>query len=247
MEDFNILYYLASIGNNNYKIKQSIFFSNIKKISENLGKKIDTIINIYTPDDDFEKEIKKCLYINNSYIYNKKGILCQLFKNNPYNHLINCYDYVIFIVDDVEIKNINLKEMIKIKIDNGIDILSPKILNCTHDWLLQNFRRKNTIRITNSLEFYFYFVDAQTLIKIFSLHDEKNPFLWGVDFLLGHFGFKSSVLSEFICEHRFRHLDYSLCNENALTGMNYFLDKHGFKNLEEVKSKYKPIIKELYY
>jgi len=111
----NLLYYLAAIGEENFSLKKKIFFKNIKKISTDINKKIDVIVNIYTKDQEFENDIKSSVYINKAFIYNKKGMLPELFLTNPYNNEIDNYDYVLFIVDDVSIKNGNINDIIDVK------------------------------------------------------------------------------------------------------------------------------------
>ena len=61
------------------------------------------------------QKLQSLSYIDNVYIHNKKGVLTELFLTNPYNDLLQNYDYIIFILDDIKIINVDIHKMIKIK------------------------------------------------------------------------------------------------------------------------------------
>ena len=239
-----ILYYLAATGEPFYEIKKQIFFDNIKTISYEINDKIDVNINLYTEDKNFEDLIKKSIYINNSYIYNKKGILPELFLTNPYNDKIMDYDYVIFIVYDVSIVNCKILDLINIKNKYKLDIISPSIINPC--WAFMNPFKPNRLKLANAVEFYMYVVDPNNLYKIFKYHDINNVLCWGHAQMLGFFGFKSGIYSNAICNHKFR--QYQNKKLENISGKNLeteFIKKYNFNHIDEVINKFPPIIKEI--
>ena len=128
-----LLYYLPAFGNNNLEIKYNILIHNLYYIYNKINKPFDICINFYTISDDIKVKLKSLSFINELYIYEKEGgILTELFLTNPYNIYISNYDYVLFVLDDVKIMDLDLKNMIEIKEKYNIEILSPKILKSTN-------------------------------------------------------------------------------------------------------------------
>ena len=81
------LYYLAAFGSPNFDSKLFFLKNNLEYIYNNIGEKFDIIVNSY----DIEKEefiynfLNNLDFINNKYIYSKKGHLSELWLNNIYN------------------------------------------------------------------------------------------------------------------------------------------------------------------
>ena len=240
----NLLYYLAAIGEENFSLKKKIFFKNIKKISTDINKKIDVIVNIYTKDQEFENDIKSSVYINKAFIYNKKGMLPELFLTNPYNNEIDNYNYVLFIVDDVSIKNGNINDIIDVKNKHNLDIISPSVIQATHKFMHPS--KINRLRIANFIEFYLYIVTPNILQKMFTYHCKKNSLLWGYDLLLGHFNFKSGIYENYICKHHCRqYMDTKIKHISGSRLMINFIKKYGFNSTDEIMKQYPPIINRI--
>ena len=236
-----ILYYMSAIGEEHFSLKKKIFFNNVKKISTDINKKIDVIVNIYTEDQEFENDIKSSLYINKAFIYNKKGMLPELFLTNPYNNEIDNYDYVLFLVDDISIENGNINDIIDVKNKYNLDIISPSVMQATHAFMKPS--QTNTLKIANAIEFYLYIVTPNILHKIFSYHSKENSLLWGYDFLLGHFNFKSGIYANYICKHHCRQCnDTKVINIKGHSLMIDFIKKYSFNSLDEITKQYPPII-----
>jgi hypothetical protein len=123
-----LLYYIAAFGKPNIEEKYEILIHNLNYIYNNINQSFDVCINFYSICDNIKINLSSINYINKLYFYEKSGILTELFLTNPDNVYIELYDYIIFILDDVKILNIDLKNMIEIKEKYNIDILSPKVL-----------------------------------------------------------------------------------------------------------------------
>ena len=193
-----LLYYLPAFGNNNLEIKYNILIHNLYYIYNKINKPFDICINFYTISDDIKVKLKSLSFINELYIYEKEGgILTELFLTNPYNIYISNYDYVLFVLDDVKIMDLDLKNMIEIKEKYNIEILSPKILKSTYDYM----NNLTDLAITNFIEVYLLLLRPKDLINFFSLHTIKNKWMWGIDLLFGYHEMKAGILYTCVCEH----------------------------------------------
>lgn len=198
----HICYYLAAIGSPYYNTKKSILKANLKLLSKYA--KIDLFIcsyDEYGSTDEIEE------YIDNIYIYNKKYMLAEFWLTNPHNELLDNYDYVLLILDDVLLmSNFNLNEMINKYKQWNLDIISPQIhgsgylyLNSKHD----NFN----MAITNVLEFFVYLMTPASFKRYLDTLTMENKWTCGNDLLLGHFGIKTGVYYNCTAKHVLRPID----------------------------------------
>lgn len=204
-----LLYYLCCIGKPKLNIKYNILKHNLNYINKQIGN-FDIIINCYDSFNIIYNFIKKYKFLDNIYTHNKEGILTEVWLNNPYNKIINNYDYIIFVLDDVKIININLNDMINIKKKYNIQILSPKVLNSTHKFMNEY---NNCITFNNALEVYFLILSPDDFNKFVSINTVENKWMWSVDFLFGYYDIKAAVHMNYEVKHS---LKSSMSKENRL-------------------------------
>ena len=235
-----LLYYLAAIGNPGLNTKIDILLSNLTYIHKKLSINFDIIINCYEEEDKtVYNSLKKLNFIDNIYIYIKNGFLKELFLTNAYNNHVNNYDYIIFILDDVRIINIDLLDMIKIKNKYKIKLLSPKVIKSTHSFMNEN----ENLTINNFLEVYFLLLNPKNFHKFLSLYTIENKWMWGVDFLFGHNGIKAGVINKYSVLHELPKKADTDTARNCLA--IYLKNNTPFNSLKEIKDIYNPVKKNI--
>jgi hypothetical protein len=196
-----LLYYIACIGNPDLGIKTEILISNLKYIYADIQCKFDVCINLYETD-----EIKYAIligiltrldFINHYYVYAKVGVLTEVFLTNPHNKLVDNYDYIMFIMDDVKIFDMKLREMIRIKELLKIAVISPKIINSTYNYMYIH----NDVTINNFLEIYLLLLSPSDFNRFIGLYTIDNKWMWGIDILFGHFNIKAGLVNKFTAIH----------------------------------------------
>jgi len=192
-----LLYYLPAFGKNNLDVKYDILIHNLTYIYNNINTSFDICINFYTICDDIKIKLKSLHFINNFYVYEKEGILTELFLTNPNNKYTSNYDYILFVLDDVKIKEFDLGKLIEVKQKYNIEFLSPKILGSTHYFM----NVYTDLTINNFLEVYLLLFTPADFVKFCSLYTLENKWMWGVDFLFGHYNIKAGVLNTYVAEH----------------------------------------------
>lgn len=231
-----LLYYIPSFGEPNLKVKVSILQHNIKYIYNQNKEPIDICINLYTSSPETIRNLECNKYINKLFVYEKKGVLTELFLTNPNNSIVKDYDYIFFIFDDIKIRNINIMKMIEIKKKYNFELLSPKILKATHRFMSLY---DNGISINNFLEIYFLLSEPKDFYKFISLHTIENKWMWGVDFLFGYNNIKVGIYFDSVVEHMIssnsnKKEAFTLCN-------NFIKKKTEFNDINDLKKKYKSI------
>jgi hypothetical protein len=234
-----ILYYIASIGGPDLEVKIDILIHNIKYIYNNINNKFDIMINCYEEDDmiiqNILNNIKQINIINEFFIYKKKGVLTELFLTNPHNNILPNYDYILFILDDVKIINLNIPHMIELKKLHNIEIVSPKIIKSSH-WFMNVY---DNITINNFVEVYLLLLKPDELNKFFSLHTLENKWMWGVDLLFGYYNIRAGVINNYSAEHVLQSNSDKGEANHLMT--NYFKQKTSYNSIDEVWDIYQAI------
>lgn len=232
-----LLYYIPGFGSPNTDIKYEILNHNISYIYNQIKNTFDISINFYTPPSPkLISSIQKNHCINQLLVYEKKGVLTELFLTNPNNLIIEDYNYIFFILDDVKIIDIDIMRMIEIKETNNFEILSPKIINSTHSFMNH---LSQGLSINNFLEVYLLLLTPKDFSTFLSIHTVDNKWMWGVDFLFGHYNIKVGVAYNFIVEHMLP--SDSNGNEASFLMIQYLKQNTPYNCLNDINNKYKPI------
>ncbi len=234
-----LLYYIASIGNPNLDIKTEILISNLKYIYDDIQCKFDVCINCYETDEATYTNLLSILnglvFIDNCYCYVKTGVLTELFLTNPHNAVVDNYDYIMFIMDDVKIFDMKLREMIRIKELLNISVISPKIINSTYSYM----HIHNDVTINNFLEIYLLMLTPCDFNRFIGLYTIENRWMWGVDLLFGHFNIKAGVVNKFSAIHM---LPSKSNHKDARTRLDEYINTHSpFKDPWEIFQMYQAI------
>ena len=178
-------------------------------------------------------------FINNFYIYEKKGVLTELFLTNPNNEHINCYDYIFFILDDVKILNVDIIKMIEVKKKYNIEIMSTKILKSSHKFM----HTHNDLTINNFLEVYLLLLKPLDFNKFCSMYTIQNKWMWGCDLLFGYYNIRAGVLNTYVAEHVLTSM--SIKWEACKLMNEYFKTRTKYNCIEDVKKEFNPIIETI--
>lgn len=236
-----LLYYLAAIGPHHYEKKIDLFFKNIQHITGDDIPVIDVMINMYEDNQCFIDSIHMCKQIDKVYIHKRKGVLAELWKTNPYHNVVKNYDIVLFILDDIELENISIKKMLEVKNKHQIDIISPRVRNSTQKWLMDSFDEREYLRLVNMIEIYTILITPDIFYRFMEINDIDNKWIWGVDALLGHFGFKCGIYNDAHVLHHFPN-NSDENKKQAHSSMMRYIKKHGYEDINHIIDTF-PMIK----
>lgn len=233
------IYYIASIGNPNLMTKLEILSKNLTYIHLNIKEKFDIILNCYSDHDLIKKFIGSHYFLSNVYSYNKVGVLTELWMTNPHNQILNSYDYILFMLDDVQIINLDIFKMIQLKNQYCLQILSPKVINATHNYM--HNQTYNTLTLNNAVEVYCLLLTPKDFEDYSQLNTIENKWMWGVDMLFGHYNINAGIYYGFEVKHMLPSGSNSL--EAFKLGCEYLINR-GFKSFSEVEFAY-PKVKKI--
>ena len=122
------LYYLAAIGGPRLDDKLKILTRNLLYINQTLQQNFSIVINCYNHVEEISKFIKQFTFLDAIlFHYRPNSVLTELWFTNPYIKIINTFDEILFILDDVSISRLNISKLINIRKANHLDIISPSI------------------------------------------------------------------------------------------------------------------------
>ena len=236
-------YYLGAIGNPNLSEKLTILINNLENIYKQIGK-FDMIMCIYEENYSIPENILENikLFVENLYIYEKKGILAELWLTNPHNNLIPNYDYVTLILDDVKCDTCNFLTLIEKLEKYELDIISPAITG-TH-YVYMNSQNKNvSLSFTNFLEMFCFIMTPTNFQRYLSMLDINNPWIWGVDLVYNFFDIKTGIDNENVAFHIYANYAKNETNDLRRENMNKYLLKFGLNSLEDALKRVESITK----
>lgn len=228
------IYYLAAIGNPNFDKKIDFLKHNLFCIN-NYYSNFDIFINCYD-DSPIETFINKenFSFLNNIFIERKQGILSQLWINNPKHYLLNNYDYILFILDDILLKTFNLPRLIKMKNNQNLQFISPIVHKSTWPYMRNNKYTKLFQR-TKRLEIFCFLLTHDDFLVFLELNTLDNYNIWGVDYMMTHKNIACGLSTKDIVVHS---LPSSSNHENALKQMNEYFNQYGFNSRIDFLNKY---------
>lgn len=230
---------ITGFGNNHIEHKLLILKNNIKRIiskSKGIWNKIEINIAVYEDNyiilidelliNIFYEEIE--VYINIIY---KKGIVGEFIYELAKPIDISNYDYVMLLLDDVEIlDDIDWDYLLILKENTQCNIISPSM---SKNSLLENknmfVNDKNlyNAKVIPQCEYFCYIMDIDSYInKYYPLLDINNPWLWGIDLILYIVNIRVCLVNSFIVRHYYKSESYFNFQRNPHNDMIKYLDKY---------------------
>ena len=137
----------------------------------------------------------------------KPGILGEFIYNYVKPSLVENYDYIILMLDDIILQdNFNLKDALNILNLHNLDLISPSLtLDSIHTHReslvdLNNTSNNKIGRICNFVEFFFYIIPSKSYNNYYSLFYKDTKWMWGIDYCMDHL-MKMCILDNMNMKH----------------------------------------------
>jgi hypothetical protein len=207
-----LLVIIPGFGVPHFDKKLDILLNNIKTL-RNSNIDISLYIFLYSEEHlNLLQEKLQNIQIDIN-IISKPGVIGQFIYNDIPNTLVENYDYILFILDDIELdKEININDLIGLYKKYDMDIVSFPLTNdsdTAHDFMLQMDRYKDNILEVNFIEFFSYFMNPETFYRYKAFFNKDTYWLWGIDYTLHKYNFRLFRLEYLPIKHYFRNSGYS--------------------------------------
>lgn len=161
------------------------------------------------------------------------GIVGQFITRHAADAAIQSYDYVLVILDDVELQtDFNFHKLLELDTLFHMDIYSPTMtLDCKYqfEYMLTKKEIPAIAKITTACEAFCYFMRKDAFQRWRNEIDpERNPWLWGMDMCLFKcLGIRIMMLNHMTINHHYKGECYAYRPDaNPCDGYNSVLQKH---------------------
>lgn len=227
------LYVLISgFGTPHWEHKVEILKNNLEKIHDsNIWKKVHICICQYSDPQlcQIPNELKDKYSIEVIY---EKGIVGEFIHRYASSDRISNYDYILCLLDDIELQQINWNLLTHYVKALEFDLLSPALSRDSkyqYSYMLHEPYNLSSIKVTSCCEYFCIFANTRNFKKYYEHVDPKNPWMWGLDLILTkHLGLKVGVVNTMIMKHWYKNESYhDRPDVSPMIGYDAIIEKYG--------------------
>lgn len=201
---------ITGFGAPNWEHKVSILKNNLEKICKTKWSKLKITICQYS-DNSIYKIPQDLINNYNIHIIYERGIVGEFIIRHASDELIREYDYIMILLDDVELLEIDFLQMIKYYNDFSFDILSPCLSTDSKFQYNYMITEDNIadIKVVNVCEYFCMLFSTQNFKKYYKHVYPYNPWMWGLDCVLKkHLNLRVGLLNKMTMKHWFKNESY---------------------------------------
>lgn len=220
---------ITGFGTPNWDHKVKILKNNLEKLGKIQWSKLKITVCQYSDKNMFMIPQDLIDKYNIHVIY-EKGIVGEYIIRHASDELIKEYDYIMLLLDDVELLELDFLKMIKYYNDFSFDILSPCLSTDSkyqYEYMITSPNNVD-INVVNVCEYFCLLFSTQNFKKYYIHLYPDNQWMWGLDLVLKkHLQMKVGLLNKMTVKHWFKNESYNLVEPyvDPLLGLNSFLKR----------------------
>jgi hypothetical protein len=142
-----------------------------------------------------------------------KGFPGQFLFNHVKPVSVSSFDYVMLILDDIELSSeFNMDRIVRNLDGHNLDVLSPMISSSSKsfwNYMVQPADcGQDIIRRVKAIEFFCYIFSRRSYAKYHCLLDEETAWMWGIDFAMHKHGIEMGMLEGVTMLHHIKGESY---------------------------------------
>lgn len=204
---------ISGFGPPHYEHKLQILENNLEKICSYKWTRLTIKICQYVSPRHFQIPQSLQEKYNLEVIY-ETGVVGEFIKRHANPVRLAPYDYVLILLDDVELLSIDFEKMIKYQQDLHLDILSPTMTpdsKYQYPYMLQDTNTTPHLKLTAVCEYFCMFFPLSAFTLYYQHITLDNPWMWGLDLVLHkHVGLKVALCNEFTMKHWYKSESYGM-------------------------------------
>lgn len=171
------------------------------------------------------------------HIVRQKSIVGDFFRDHasPDTIINEGFDYVMLLLDDVEIRTQpSWEKLLVMKELSGAHLLTPTLASdsatLVYPYMSHMINAPHTARMMTIMEMFCFLFDSKSYIeRYYPLLDKDNPWMWGIDLCLFYDkGVRSLQVNTWIATHHYRGTGYNGNGRDPEADMQTYLTKKGF-------------------
>lgn len=162
----------------------------------------------------------------------RKGIVGEYIKDFAKPADVKGYDYVMMILDDIELQpSFNLGVALAHIRALGFDLVSPSMTldsKFQYQYMLEVENTNCDIKVVPCCEAFCYIFPHASYLKYYDHVDKQNPWMWGLDLVLKKcIGLSIGILNKMTMRHYYKNESYELRPDaNPQNGYNHVIAKY---------------------
>ena len=205
-----LLVAVCGVGDPEFDAKLPACINNINIIRKTAPReyknKIDFIFFAY--DDRLTDQLNG----SDCKIVRETGFVGEFIYKHLQQHMVEDYDRIILMLDDIEIQpDFNLNRIMCMQDKFNFDIMSPLLTTnseINHDHMVtRNNLDKESVIHTDFIEFFMYIMkpDSSSYATWLSCFDQQTKAMWGLDMIMSTvFGLKLGLANSMTIKHMFK-------------------------------------------
>ena len=223
---------ITGFGSPHYDEKVTIFQKNLEKIIEYPWKTVKFVVCQYNDIEthQFPTDLIKARGIDIDVIY-EKGIVGQFMKKWADPKIINQYDYILTLLDDVELINPDWDKLLQYTEEFEFDLLSPCLTldsKFQYQYMRHEPNQPNSLKVSPCCEYFCLFANTQRFQKYWNALEDNNPWMWGLDLILRkHLGIRVAIINWMQMKHWYKNECYvNRPDKDPVEGFKFIIDKY---------------------
>lgn len=220
---------ITGFGTPHYEHKINILRNNLEKIHQYPWKQVEITIYQYSdpsqyviPQELFERYNLKIIY--------QPGIVGEFMKLGANPEHIHKYDYILTLLDDVELVNPEWNKLMEYIEEFQFDLLSPCLTRDSkyqYEYMRYDEKLPIGLKVTPCCEYFCFFADTQRFHRYWLALEDKNPWMWGLDLILRkHLNLRVAIVTWFQMKHWYKNESYRPDLANPVEGFKFMMDKY---------------------
>lgn len=221
---------ITGFGPPHLEHKLQILENNLEKIAHYPWTKLTIKIAQYISPDLFKIPETLIAKYSLEIIY-EPGIVGEFIKRHAHPSVLQGYDYLLLLLDDVELQNIDFTKVIQYQKDLYLDVLSP-VMSHDSKYQYQYMRKDNTnadIKVVTVCEYFCMFFPVDCFPIYYQHITLDNPWMWGLDLVLyKHLKLNIGLMNQFTMKHWYKSEAYALRPDaDPVTGFHTCIARYG--------------------
>ena len=222
---------ITGFGPPHWEHKMQILESNLEKICSYKWERITIKVCQYVSPRAYNLPATLLEKYPTLEVIYETGIVGEFIKRHANPVQLAPYDYVLLLLDDVELINIDFEKVIQYQKDLKLDIVSPTMTpdsKYQYPYLLQD-NNPAQVKVTSVCEYFCMFFPLPSFRIYYQHITLDNPWMWGLDLVLHkHVGLTIGLLNEYTMKHWYKSECYAVRPDvNPAEGFHRCISRYG--------------------
>lgn len=227
---------VSGFGEPHWDHKVKILENNLEKICSYPWTKVKVRVCQYMKPEAYRIPVELFQKYPMLEVVCEGGIVGQFIKRHANPDQLEEYDYVLLLLDDVELLNIDFAKVLLYQKEHALDIISPCLsLDSKYQYkYLLHEPFTFDIKIASVCEYFCMFFPRESYKTYYAHIHDDNPWMWGIDLVIEKFlHLKVGLLNKMLMKHWYKSECYAIRPDaDPVKGFDNCIKRYNVSNEE---------------